>query len=283
LGDIVLSAESEKHTVHSTLMPNTVTTLKQDFAKLGVEPGSVIIMHSAMSKLGWTVGGPVAVIEALLELLTADGTLVMPAHTSGNSDPTHWQNPPVPENWWQIIRDTMPAFRPEITPTRVMGAIAETFRTWPGTIRSQHPQGSFAAWGKQARFITAPHPLESQFGEASPLARIYELNGQILLLGVTHENNTSLHLAEHRSDFPGKRTTVTGGAMLVNGKRAWVTWEVLDYNADDFAQVGKEFEASIGYLPGKVGQATAQLVSQRAIVDYAVNWFAANRKLPADV
>ncbi len=84
----------------------------------------------------------------------------MPAHSGDLSDPGYWENPPVPQDWWPVIRETMPAFDPARTPTRGMGRIAELFRTWPGAIRSNHPVDSFAALGKHA---AASH-LESQPG-----------------------------------------------------------------------------------------------------------------------
>jgi aminoglycoside 3-N-acetyltransferase len=268
---------SEGNIVTQTAMPNTVSSLRRDFENLGVQSGAVIIMHSALSKLGWTAGGPVAVVQAILDVLTPDGTLIMPTHTSENSEPSYWQHPPIPENWWQIVRDEMPAFRPEITPTRQMGAIVEVFRSWPGVRRSNHPQHSFAAWGKHAEIITATHALES-FDDHSPLARIYDLDGQVLLLGVNHSNNTSLHLAEYRSNFPSKGIEKQGGAMLVNGKREWVTWEMLTYDSEDFEQCGAAYEANIAYMAGKIGQAEARLVSQRGIVDFGVHWFEENRQ-----
>ncbi len=269
---------SEASAVQNTPTPNTVSTLQHDFTALGIQPGAIIILHSALSRLGWVAGGPIAVIEALLAALTPEGTLVMPAHSADNSDPAHWQNPPVPADWWPIIRAEMPPFRPEITPTRGVGIIPETFRRWPGALRSNHPNGSFSAWGKHAHYITHKHPLDNEFGDESPLGRLYQLDAQILLLGVTHANNTSLHLAEFRSCYPGKSTSPQGAAILVDGQRQWATWEGLEFNADDFDKLGADYEANIGYTPGKVGQAEARLLSQRAIVDYAVQWLSENRQ-----
>jgi aminoglycoside 3-N-acetyltransferase len=268
----------EADSVNKVEHPNTVLTLSQNFSDLGLKPGDVVLMHSAMGKLGWTVGGPVAVIDALLEVLTPRGTLVMPTHTTDNSEPSYWENPPVPESWWPVIRQQMPAFRPEVTPTRMMGAIPELFRTYPNVLRSNHPAYSFAAWGQYAQFVIDGHELEASLGEQSPLARVYDLEGKVLLLGVNHENNTSLHLAEHRASYPAKITVKQGAAWMLGGQRRWVEWEELAYDEDDFAELGTAFEQSIGYTPGKVGAAEARLVSQRAVVDFAVGWLTANRK-----
>ncbi|MEE9377138.1 MAG: AAC(3) family N-acetyltransferase [Candidatus Lokiarchaeia archaeon] len=268
---------SEKEVVKSTQYPNTITTLKHDFKTLGIKPGIVVIMHSSLSKIGWTVGGPVAVISALMHILTSEGTLIMPTFSSDNSDPSQWENPPVPENWWEIIRNEMPAYNPEITPTRGMGIIVETFRKWPNVVRSNHPVSSFAAWGKYAEIITKNHELLADLGEDSPLARIYELDGHILLLGVSHENNTSLHLAEYRSNYFKKRYKLNGSAILVNNKRQWTEWEELELNMDDFEQLGKDYESKINYIPSKVGITDARLLSQREIVDFAIEWFKENR------
>ncbi|NVM44387.1 MAG: AAC(3) family N-acetyltransferase [Candidatus Lokiarchaeota archaeon] len=272
--------ETEGSVISYTPKPNTITSLRSDFEALGVKPGAIIIMHSSLSKIGWTVGGSVSVIRALMQTITSEGTLVMPTFTSDNSEPSKWEHPPVPKSWWDTIRKEMPAYEPDITPTRGMGTIVNTFKNWPNVLRSTHPMSSFAAWGKNAKFITENHELIGDLGEGSPISRLYELNGQVLLIGVTHENNSSIHLAEYRSDFPGKKHNKTGCAMLVNNQREWVEWEELDVNSDDFEQLGKDFESKINYTPGKIGMAESRLISIREIVDYGIEWLKENRKVP---
>lgn len=267
----------ESDVVEITRIPNTTSSLKHDFEVLGIKPGLTIIMHSSLSKIGWTIGGPVAVIEALLQILTEKGTLVMPTFSGSNSEPSYWENPPVPKDWWELIRNEMPAYHPKKTPTRGVGIIADTFRKWPSVLRSNHPVSSFAAWGKYAEFITNNHELLADLGEESPLARIYELNGYILLLGVTHENNSSLHLAEYRSQYPNKHRRLNGSAILVHNERKWVEWNELSLNSDDFKQLGKDFESQIKYRPSNVGLAQARLLNQREMVDFAIEWFKQNR------
>lgn len=269
---------SEGSIINAAYMPLTVETLAEQLAACGLAAGQTVVVHSSLSRLGWIVGGPVTVIRALLRVLTPAGTLMMPTHTNGNTNPANWQNPPVPPAWWPLIREHMPAYDPAITPTRQMGAVAEAFRTWPGAIRSAHPIGSFAAFGPHAADLTADHRLEEEFGDASPIGRLYELDGHILLLGVDHNNNTALHLAEHRANWPGKRYNREGTAMLVDGVRRWVEFDMLDLNTDDFAQIGDSYEAQQGFPRHRVGQGEARFMRQRPLVDYAVQWMEKQRR-----
>ena len=172
----------------------------------------------------------------------------------------------------------MPPFRPDLTETRSMGRIPETFRKQDGVLRSNHPQTSFAAWGKAAHVVTADHALDNELGESSPLARIYDVGGHVLLLGVGHDRNTSLHLAEYRAAYPGKRVITSSAPILVNGARQWVTFQGIDLDEADFPQIGAAFAETTGLVrQGKVGQATALLMPQRPLVDFAVQWMAAHR------
>ncbi|MBA3304168.1 MAG: AAC(3) family N-acetyltransferase [Acidimicrobiia bacterium] len=251
-----------------------------DFVELGVRPGTVLVVHSSLSSLGWVCGGPVAVVRALDEVLGPEGTLVVPTHSGGLSDPTGWVAPPVPQPWWEPIRDTMPAFDPHLTPTRMMGAIADCVLRRPGTLRSAHPQVSFAAHGPQAEDVTAGHVLDHRLGEGSPLARLYDHDATVLFLGVGHDRNTSLHLAEYRSDWPGKSTETVGAPVVVDGERRWVTFEDVDLDESDFPAIGAGFAAACaeGVRAGEVGHAVALLVRQRALVDFAVEWMPGHRR-----
>ena len=87
-------------------------------------------------------------------------------------------------------------FDPRQTPCTGMGVVAQTFWQQPAVMRSDSPH-AFAASGPQASHITAPHPVDLPHGLNSPVGRVYELDGQVLLLGVGHDSNTTIHLAEH--------------------------------------------------------------------------------------
>ncbi len=252
-------------------------SLVSNLRDLGLESGDVVMVHSSLSALGWIVGGAQAVVEALLQTVGPEGTIVMPTQTGQLTDPASWSNPPVPPEWIPIIRGEIPAFDPAATLPRGMGKITESFMLHPSTLRSDHPTVSFAARGPAAERIVGSHPLVPEFGETSPLGRLYELDAKVLLLGVDHSSNTSLHLAEYRASWPGKSVQQMGAPILVDGKRQWVTYEDLDWDEEDFEQIGEAFAESGAESQGRVGLGLGRLCRQRELVDFGILWIAANR------
>ena len=252
-------------------LPNTEASLAADLEALGVAPGSTLMVHSSLGAVGWTVGGPATVIRALLTVLGPDGTLVMPAETPQITDPADLEDPRVSADWLETIREHMPVFDAATTPTS-MGAIPEAFRTWPGTLRSGHPQVSVCANGRLAGEITSEHALAFAEGPGTPFEKLYELDGTTLLLGVGFNRCTSLHYAE--SLTPNRRTTTHRYPLLVDGVRTWVENEDMATDGGEhFPEVGERFMQTGAVVSGKVGEAEALLCSTRALVDFAREYF----------
>ena len=157
--------------------------IKIKLRELGLNPGDNIIVHSSLSSFGYVEGGADTVIDALTELLTADGTILMPSFNHGG------------------IYDSGEIFDIKTTPT-VSGIIADTFWRRPGALRSMNPTHPFAAWGKNAVRYTANHHLVDSFGEDSPIGLLWRDGGYCLLLGVGYGANTFHHFVETHINAP---------------------------------------------------------------------------------
>lgn len=245
---------------------------------VGVQKGQSIMVHTSLTSLGYVCGGAQAMIEALIDCVGEEGTIMMPTQSWKNLDPStgvYWQEP---KEWWDVIRENIPAYDSRITPTNTMGAVAEMFRKWPGAVRSNHPARSVSAWGKYAEYLTVNHDLSNIFGEGSPIGKLYELDGYVLLIGVGYDKNTSLHLADVRAEYPGKHMVTESSAIKVDGKRVWKSYETLAVDGEDFKEIGEAFEQTGNAQHAMLGNGTLSMMSQRDLVDFAVDWIEKNRK-----
>ena len=144
-------------------------TIERQLRDLGVRQGGVLLVHTSFRAVGPVEGGPLGLVRALRGALGPAGTLVMPTMTDGAT-----------------------VFDPRSTPTHEMGITAELFWRQPGVLRSDHPGGSFAAEGRLGARIVAPQPLSPPHGPDSPVGRVHDLDGQVLLLGVAHSESTTV-------------------------------------------------------------------------------------------
>ena len=251
--------------------PQTETSLRRDLVTIGVTPGMTLLVHSSLRSIGWVVGGPATVVRALLRVLGDRGTLVMPAATPHCTEPATWASPRVPETWLAEVREHLPIFDPRTTPT-TRGAICETFRTWPDTLRSNHPVESVCARGVAAFAITGEHPLAFSEGRGGPFEKMYDLDCCVLLLGVGFNRCTALHYAE--SLVERRRVQTLRFPVLSNGRRVWTEVpNVADDNDCHFPVVGRRYISSETVRQGKIGVAESMLFPMRGLVDFAVRYF----------
>lgn len=220
------------------------TEVAAQLLELGVRPGGVLLVHTSFRAVRPVQDGPAGLIAALRSALGPTGTLVLPSWTGADDEP----------------------FDPAVTPADPdLGVVADTFWRLSGVRRSDHPM-AFAAAGPSAELITAdPLPLPPHV-PASPVGRVYDLDGQVLLLGVDHTANTTLHLAELIAGVPyrlPKHCTV-----VRDGEPERVEFGENDHCCRRFALVGDWLADQL--TVGTVGQARAILVRSRDIVDAVV-------------
>ena len=263
-------------------LPATRASLAADLQALGLADGDTLLLHSSLRSLGFVVGGEVAVVQALLDVVGPRGTLVVPAFTAGNSDPSRWgrtRQQAVPEEWWPAIRAHLPAFDPAVTPSEGVGRIAEAVRTWPGAVRSDHPQTSFAAVGPDAARLTGDHHRDCHLGPASPLGRLAEGHAKILLLGVPYAVCTAFHLGEYRRPDPPTRDYEC--VVAEAGRRDWYRYRDVQLDDGDFQQLGEAFEEASprdgAVRRGLVGTADSRLLPLADAVAFAREWFVTHR------
>lgn len=216
--------------------------LRQHLRDLGVRPGSVLLVHTAFSKIRPVEGGPQGLILALTDAVGRDGTLVMPSMSDDDDHP----------------------FDPATTPCRELGVVADTFWRLPGVLRGNSPH-AFAATGPAAATIVAPQPVKIPHGPDSPVGRVHDLDGWILLLGVSHDGNTTVHLAEGLAGVRYRRPK--HATVLRDGAPVRVDYGEIDHCCERFVLVDEWLDQARAQRRGVVGHAEARLVRSRALVE----------------
>jgi aminoglycoside 3-N-acetyltransferase len=252
--------------------------LVYDLEQLGLSPGQVVMLHASVKAIGWIAGGPDVVLQALLDVLTPEGTLMM--YVGWESSPyelAQW-----PEETQRLALAHWPPFDPATSRAyRKWSILTEYLRTWPGARRSEHPDGSFAAVGARADWLIQHHPLQYGYGPGSPLAKLCETRGKVLLLGAPLDTLTVLHHAEHLAQVPNKRVVRYQMPVSQGGQRVWVTVEefdtdvgIVDWRGPEplFATIARQFLESGQGLSGKVGLAQSYLFDAAELVQFGVRW-----------
>lgn len=215
--------------------------LLRQLQNLGIGIGDLLVVHSAFSRTGPVEGGPEGLIDALRRAIGPRGTLMMPSMSSEDDRP----------------------FDPATTPCPDMGIVADTFRRLPGVLRSDSPH-AFAAMGPLVEHLLRPHPVDPPHGPDSPPGRAHQLGGRVLLLGIGHEANTTVHLAEW---LAGVRYRVPAYATVFDkGRPRRIDYLEIDHCCERFAQVDDWLDSENLQLRGRVGYGEARLANSADIV-----------------
>ena len=212
-----------------TMTPVARTHVVRQLQDLGVRRGGVLLAHASFSRTGPVEGGPAGLVSALQEAIGPQGTLVMPSMSSDDEHP----------------------FDPRATPCPDMGITAACAADSPHASPPRHA-------------ITAPHPIDPPHGADSPVGRARDHDAQVLLLGVGHDADTTIHLAENEAGVRYRRAVHV--TVLDGGRPVRFDYREIDHCCARFALVDDWLEAAGRQRRGAVGHGVARLARARDIV-----------------
>ena len=144
---------------------------------MGLEAGDRVMVHSSLSSMGHVEGGADTVVQAFLDVLGPQGTLMVPTFTHSSCE----------------------YFDPLESPS-LNGAVTEAARRFPGAVRSLHPTHAVTAIGPDAESLVADDLNRGALGKGCALDRLIKKGGNIFLLGVSQSSNSAIHIGE---DYAG--------------------------------------------------------------------------------
>lgn len=224
------------------------------------------MVHASVRSVGPVTGGVNVIVQALLDAIGPSGTLAAyvdfePFFDDGDAE--------------------IPVFDKRIArAARDHGILHETLRTWPGALRSDHPDAGVVAIGAQAEWLTRDHPFHYGYGDGSPFDKILRAGGYVLLLGAPLDTITLLHHAEHHVRIPDKR--IVRYRRLMPGPE-WVDFEEFDtaepvhdaLPADCFERIGAAYLAGGNGAVGLAGTASSTLLNGPDLVKFGIEWLEA--------
>ncbi|PRY93646.1 aminoglycoside 3-N-acetyltransferase [Hasllibacter halocynthiae] len=262
-------------------MKRTVWTraaLLEGLRSVGVAQGGAVFVHASMGAMGPVLGGARTVVAALADAVGAEGTLAMPAF-SIDAYPASRQ---LGRDLNPSLDEAVPGFDAALSPAAGVGAIAETFRTWPGTRRSGHPVVSICARGPAAAGLVRRHALAFACGEGTPLHSFALVpDSKVLLLGVGWNRCSLLHTAETLAAHQRVKHRRFLWSDPETGERFWrETSDVADDGDRLFPLVGERFEEMEAVARGHVGAAEARVADAASLLGFASGWI--DRRNAAD-
>jgi aminoglycoside 3-N-acetyltransferase len=245
----------------------TRSSLFADLRRIGVIPSDVLMVHGSVRAVGAVTGGVNVIVQSLLDAIGPSGTLV--AYV--DFEPFYEESDEI----------DIPVFDKRIAhAARDHGILHETIRTWPGAIRSDHPDAGVVAIGARADWIVADHPFHYGYGEGSPFDKILRSNGRVLMLGAPLDTITLLHYAEHKARIPGKRIRCYRRLMPGENGPEWIEFEEFDtaepvhekLPANCFEMIAGDYLAQGKGSEGVIGAAPSFLFDGPDLVRFGIEW-----------
>ena len=236
------------------------------FESFGNLEHSKILVHSSLSSFGYVDGGAIAVIEALLEIVGKNGTVLVPTFTGNES----------------LSKNNPPVFNPAESKCWT-GTIPETFRKRQGAIRSIHPTHSVCAIGSQAQELTKDHFNSiTPCDEMSPYGKLASMSDSfVLLIGVDHQVSTMFHHVEEIAgvDYHIQENFVRA-KIVFGSKEVYKHYLLHKYGPDRCFNIMEDifFENNI-QKDTIIGNATVKLVNVKQMVGVTLRSIRANKTI----
>lgn len=244
--------------------------IKIQLEQLGIQKGMLLIVNADTLHMGYLNGGCQAVIEALMECVGYEGTIVVPTFTPQYKDPACQKDKPPRQQWQEIRKQALPFDRKLSEPMGADPFVYQFLRN-DAVLRSNHPLYSFAAWGKYAKLICDKHPLHFALGKDSPLGKIYEMNGYCILLGCEYEACTMFHMAEYQKDiFPVK---LVSAPIESNHRILWKDLLDIEQHNENFSEIGEVMEDRKIVKTAYIANSKCHFFSAREAVNLASTYF----------
>ena len=229
--------------------------IREDLEELRILPGDSLILHGSMRSVGEVKGGAESVIDALLEIVGPEGTIMAPAFSNVRR-----------------IREGDQVPQAGDIHSANIGILAVILASRPDSARSRHRAFGFTALGKNAEFLTANAPFHFPLGANSPLAKLYQLNGGILLIGTGHNTNCAVHLAEAWADVPyGRRK-----AIVPNEQEEWQEMQGTPECSRGFRKIEPVLRQARILREAYVGNAPSQYMRIQYAVTMAIEMLRGN-------
>jgi len=251
--------------------PITRQRLAEVLKRAGVRAGDMIEVHADVRAFDCLIGNEETVVDSLMDVVTTSGTILMANRCEGNSEPSRWTDPYIVPSQYSIVRNSIPGFDGTTCVLSDRGKVAENFRHREGVVISTHPSWSFAAWGADADFLCNQQSLHFPLSEESPLGRLYQRRGKVVLIGTDFESVCCLYLAEHKTSC--RMITVQGVSEKSENGVKWQKYLDLDVTNVPFNKIKMLMQRKNMILENMLGGCRIQVFSASDAVDEAVSYF----------
>lgn len=257
--------------------PEMVVLNKKDVLKqlkhLGIRKGMVLLVQVNTKKMGHLIGGEQMLVEALMESVGYEGTIIVPTFTTELLDPSCQKNKKekIARMYWDDIRTSILPFDKKLTLPKDEDPFVYQFLRNDGIVRSYHPVYSFAAWGKYAKVICHQHPLHFGLNEDSPLGKVLDYNGYIVSLGCKYDECVIFYHAQYKY---GKLPIRIISAPIENNNL--VQWkDMLDIECEngEISKIGNMMEEKCVVKSSFIGTTKCNFFSSKEAVSMAITYF----------